>query len=63
MLALEAMIKKLKEQERINYLFMRRRIEKGNGKRTLGWVVKKDNVEKTEENIDINKLFDIKDKM
>lgn len=27
--------------KRDNYVFLRRRIDKGNGKKTLGWVVKK----------------------
>lgn len=50
-----------KTSKRDNYIFMRRRIDKGNGKKTLGWIVKKENSEKILENIDFNKLNAIKD--
>lgn len=50
-----------KTSKRDNYIFMRRRIDKGNGKKTLGWIVKKENSEKFLENIDFNKLNAIKD--
>lgn len=49
-------IKKLKEMNRNNFFFMRRRIEKGNGKKTLGWVLQQENSLETFENKDFNIL-------
>lgn len=53
-------IKKLKELKRKNFYFYRRRIEKGNGKKTLGWILKDENLNDVAENIDFYKLYDIK---
>lgn len=53
-------IKKLKEMNRNNFFFMRRRIEKGNGKKTLGWVLQKENSLETFENKDFNILHEQK---
>jgi len=58
---LEQLILKLKETtKRDNYFFLRRRIEKGNGKKTLGWILKKENSDKTTENIDFTVLNEMK---
>lgn len=58
---LEQLILKLKETtKRDNYFFLRRRIEKGNGKKTLGWILKKENSDKTTENIDFTILNEMK---
>lgn len=46
--------------KRDNYVFLRRRIDKGNGKKTLGWVVKKENSDNYLENIDFDVLNKIK---
>ena len=53
-------IKKLKGLKRKNFYFYRRRIEKGNGKKTLGWILKDENLNDVAENIDFYKLYDIK---
>ena len=58
---LEQLIIKLKEDtKRDNYFFLRRRIDKGNGKKTLGWILKKEDSEKTSENIDFTILNEMK---
>lgn len=61
---LENMIHLLKQTKRVNYIFMRRRIMKEDGtKKTLGWVVKKEGVEKTLENKDFNVLNATKEQL
>lgn len=52
----EELITQLKSRERNNYFFMRRRVDKGNGKKTLGWMLRKEDEEKTYENKDFYKL-------
>lgn len=49
-------IKNLKQMSRENFLFMRRRIDKGNGKKTLGWVLQPTNSDVTFENKDFDSL-------
>nr|DAJ42493.1 MAG TPA: hypothetical protein [Caudoviricetes sp.] len=56
MIALEQMILDLKETVRDNYYFLRRRIDKGNGKKTLGWVLKRDDTDNSLENVDFQVL-------
>ena len=61
---LENTIKYLKQtSKRENYLFLRRRIDKGNGKKTLGWIVKKENSDNYLENIDFDILNRIKSQL
>ena len=55
------MTEKLNEQiktlktfySRDNYYYMRRRIPKGNGKKTLGWIMENDSKSLIKENINI----------
>lgn len=49
-------IQQLKKMSRENFFFMRRRIDKGNGKKTLGWVLQPSNSDITYENKDFNNL-------
>ena len=63
MINLEKMILNLKKSERDNFYFLRRRIDKGNGKKTLGWVLKRDDTEKSLENLDFYKLQDMKEEL
>lgn len=49
--------------KRDNYVFLRRRIDKGNGKKTLGWIVKKENSDNYLENIDFDVLNKIKSQL
>lgn len=58
---LEKMILNLKKTTRDNYYFLRRRIDKGNGKKTLGWILKRDDTDRSLENIDFYKLQDMKE--
>ena len=61
---LESLIRQLKlKTKRENFIFMRRRVAKGNGKKTLGWILKKENSNETMENIDFYKLYDEKEKL
>lgn len=61
---LESLIRQLKlKTKRENFIFMRRRVDKGNGKKTLGWILKKENSNETMENIDFYKLYDEKEKL
>lgn len=58
---LEQLILKLKETtKRDNYFFLRRRIDKGNGKKTLGWIVKREMTNQTSENVDFTVLNEMK---
>ena len=58
---LEQLIIKLKEDtKRDNYFFLRRRIDKGNGKKTLGWIVKREMTNQTSENVDFTVLNEMK---
>lgn len=59
----ENLIKNLKSQPRENFIFLRRRIDKGNGKKTLGWIVKKENSENYIENLDFNMLNSLKENL
>lgn len=56
MITLEQMILNLKETVRDNYYFLRRRIDKGNGKKTLGWVLRRDDTTNSIENVDFQIL-------
>lgn len=49
-------IKELKQMSRENFFFMRRRIDKGNGKKTLGWILQPSDSETTYENKDFDNL-------
>lgn len=51
----EEYIKQLKKQPRENTLFYRRRIDRGDGKKTVGWIMKEKN-KASKENININIL-------
>ena len=58
---LEQLILKLKETtKRDNYFFLRRRIDKGNGKKTLGWIVKRESTNQSTENVDFTILNEMK---
>jgi hypothetical protein len=48
-------IKQLKQLKRSNTLFFRRRIDRGDGKKTLGWIMVDDKFKKL-ENTNINIL-------
>ena len=52
----EKLIIRLKKQKRDNFYFLRRRVAKGNGKKTLGWICKRDDTPNYLENIDFYKL-------
>lgn len=57
MLKIEQMIVSLKKKvNRDNFYFLRRRIDKGNGKKSLGWIVKREDTNKELENFDFYKL-------
>jgi len=56
MTELEKMIIQMKKTKRDNFYFLRRRVDKGNGKKTLGWICKRDDTTKTIEGIDFYKL-------
>lgn len=45
-----------KEFKRDNYFFLRRRVDKGNGKKTLGWMVKRDDTKESLTSVDFNQL-------
>jgi len=54
---LEEKIKKIKSNFlRDNFYYMRRRIDKGNGKKTLGWIMENDNLDYSYESKDFNAL-------
>lgn len=56
---IEEQIKQLKSNAtRDNYYYMRRRIDKGNGKKTLGWVMENDNSKYSYEHKDFNVLHE-----
>ena len=56
---LEEQIKQLKSNStRDNYYYMRRRIDKGNGKKTLGWIMENDDAEYLYESKDFNVLHE-----
>lgn len=61
MTSLEKMILMLKKTKRDNFYFLRRRIDKGNGKKTLGWILKRDDTDKSLENLDFYKLQEMKE--
>lgn len=60
---LEELILNLKKTNRDNYYFLRRRVDKGNGKKTLGWILKRDDTTKSLENLDFYKLHSMKNKL
>ena len=52
-------IKELKTYySRDNYYYMRRRIDKGNGKKTLGWIMENANMNKPLKHKDFNQLHE-----
>lgn len=53
----------LKKLKRDNYYFMRRRVNKGNGKKTLGWMLQSENNDMIYENKDFNVLYNQKLKL
>ena len=53
---LEEMIINLKKTQRDNFYFLRRRVDKGNGKKSLGWILKRDDTTKSLENLDFHKF-------
>jgi hypothetical protein len=61
---IEKYIKNLKQYKRDNYFFLRRRILKEDGSsKTLGWIVYKDDKNKTLENKNFFKLDKIKQQL
>lgn len=60
---LEELILNLKKTNRDNFYFLRRRVDKGNGKKTLGWILKRDDTTKCMENLDFYKLHSMKNKL
>ena len=61
---LEQYIKNLKGYKRDNYYFLRRRILKEDGSsKTLGWIVYKDDKNKTIENKNFHLLDKLKNKL
>lgn len=56
MTTLEKLILNLKKTNRNNYYFLRRRVDKGNGKKSLGWILKKEDTNKCIESLDFYKL-------
>lgn len=63
MINMEKLIVGLKQTTRDNFYFLRRRVAKGNGKKTLGWICKRDDTTKTIENLDFYKLKDERNKL
>ena len=59
----EQLIINLKKIARDNFYFLRRRVDKGNGKKTLGWICKRDDTNKTMESLDFYKLNSEKNKL
>ena len=56
---LNEQIKTLKTYySRDNYYYMRRRSPKGNGKKTLGWIMESANMNKPLQNKDFNQLHE-----
>lgn len=53
---LENLILNLKKINRDNFYFLRRRVDKGNGKKSLGWVLKREDTNKYLESLDFYKL-------
>ena len=49
----EEYIKQLKKTPRDNTLFYRRRMNRGDGKKTLGWIMENDSKSLIKENINI----------
>ena len=61
---IENYIKNLKQYKRDNYFFLRRRIMKEDGSsKTLGWIVYKNDKNKTLENKNFNALHNIKSQL
>ena len=63
MTKLEHLIINLTKIKRDNFYFLRRRVPKGNGKKTLGWICKRDDTTKVLENIDFYNLKTEKNKL
>ena len=63
MTKLEQLIVNLKKIKRDNFYFLRRRVPKGNGKKTLGWICKRDDTTEVLQNIDFYKLKTEKNKL
>lgn len=60
MITLLEQIKQLKQNERTNFLFSRKRIDRGDGKKTIGWVLTDVRNNLTFENKDYNILYEKK---
>lgn len=64
MTKLETLIKYLKSNtKRDNFYFLRRRVDKGNGKKSLGWILKRDDTHKMIESLDFYKLHNQRNKL
>ena len=63
MTKLEQLIVNLKKLKRDNFYFLKKRDSKRNGKKTLGWICKRDDTDKVLENIDFYKLKTEKNKL
>lgn len=60
MITLLEQIKQLKQNERTNFFFSRKRIDRGDGKKTIGWVLTDVRNNLTFENKDYNILYEKK---
>lgn len=59
-MSFEEKIKDLRiNSPRVNYYFLRRRVDKGNGKKTLGWILQSENSSLIEK-VEFNDLYKIK---
>lgn len=60
MKSIEDEIKELKKYKRENFLFSRKRIDRGDGKKTIGWIMTDVKNNLTFENKDYNILYNKK---
>lgn len=58
--SIEDEIKELKKYKRENFLFSRKRIDRGDGKKTIGWIMTDVKNNLTFENKDYNILYNKK---
>ena len=63
MTKLEKLILNLKKTNRDNFYFLRRRVDKGNGKKSLGWILKREDTNKYLESLDFYKLHNSMNKL
>lgn len=63
MTKLEKLILNLKKTNRDNFYFLRRRVDKGNGKKSLGWILKREDTNKYLKSLDFYKLHNSMNKL